>query len=485
MDALETHPEAEEAFRGHLAGPDADSKRAIAVLDTLVRDHRRRFRALGARIVLGDRGQAVLATVDSRRDTPSWDAYVRLAIAAHTALTLPDTETTAAVQPLLVERVERLCAQAPAAPDTLDCEPFVLEANGLRSITRHSPDEAIKQLAHELLAISRQQTEPGTAVDHLLADVTIFGKDILENFGLPASLEADWAAGYGQAKLPDNKPDPDCWTLQQYRHACVRSILDIERQLPGASRRLHRLLGTRNFARVTCQQAEAILHAKPGQHTTILLAPIAQDCDNGAMLHASRAVATLSPGLLPNILAVPVEITHADEILERLQFLERAWRIYSTQTRIGAIFLAGHGIHDDSCPDHVHSSIMLSSQWLRSRRFSHELHADELDPEVYAILGRLCATGASLFVNACEGAAGEENIVRTLHERTGLNAAGSPEITGLYALEVSEQATPGLLVDGMFATTRADTQNNYWVIDRMVDPKRYSQDQALAENSER
>jgi hypothetical protein len=423
----------------------------------------RSLRAYGMRVALGDDGQTLLRAIERQPDTPAADRLIDLLALAYTKHTTVLPELTPHLMRLLPPRVLRDCQQHDAQEQLLPSEKAASYAKLLGGlgfgIAKHKDRIGY---AKQLLETSRQQPRGSNAdrvIRQLFIDQNFLDRYMFAAVGLDHKfIERLWFAGYGQDTLPDNTPDPRRKTHAQYVEECAQRILDIERQRPGGVRLLARRFLLRNIGRVPEDWQLDLIDTSHKRYARAILVGIAPWCPNGAMEEVTERINQERKALPEDTIMLPAEIASAEELEERLGFLERAISLSSHTVKIVGAVMTGHG-HEGRKGNDMRLTIIYGPR----APVGEELQADNIEGAIGDLLGRLLVPDAQALLISCSIAKGKNNFAGRLHKRIGRHVTGMREAAGLRRLRIVQRRdSDAVRFEPSFVARIANADDNTW-----------------------
>ncbi|HSW98885.1 MAG TPA: hypothetical protein VLF71_03535 [Candidatus Saccharimonadales bacterium] len=303
------------------------------------------------------------------------------------------------------------------------------------------------------LSIATYSTKLGTEPIH---NPDLFDRDAanryLESCGLDwDSLRFVWEdIGYGQATDSNGETSDDTMTTEEYAASSVQRIAALERWQPGSASAINAGNHIYSFGRVPLNSLKHQYRRQQhqGNYRRRIWAAVVMHDFNGALLDSmaclDRAWEMLDQDGDTDITIK--EFHDTDIALEELERDAFAWRRdRNNPSTAEVVAFIGHGD-----PDGILVHRWQNGRGMGENRISY--------PDVSGALGGavlgISSPRTVVLLDSCSGAAGEQNIARALHERTGLHVIGARDQVETLSLRFTPRGRGALQVTPGFYTAR-------------------------------
>jgi hypothetical protein len=363
------------------------------------------------------------------------------------AVALPDVVASR----IEAEKADRAARNQPVEPQELDFfEKYRLEDVSI-AVTKlvgwGSPDNATAVFD----SLQQQWHTEGSkaAVDHLfdkMANHITASNRLLAYWGLDADhLEKAWENGYGQAKLPDGKPNPAAMKKTKYLPENLKAIRELEYIESGAAKGVLRAHHIRNFARYDPAMLAHMYQNRFVRHANNVVYATALHDDNGAFYKNGIFSKEKYDELITAGIGVHfVEFEHEHELAE----LANGWLRHRPEDKFQLIVPSGHGSEyfvnasgDKTVVLRVISTLAIKGQ---------------LGPLVEA----LTTEDATNVMNSCNTGIKPDGVAGTLRDTSDRRTLAPIEATAIHSLIIDH-------ADGSINNVRVnyvafDAINNAW-----------------------
>jgi hypothetical protein len=435
MQELEHDAEFETVMRASFATEHAETTAGM-VTRLLSSDEGRLASSYGMRVCYGDRGAALTSATDHHGDSPAADALTDLLSETYRREGSSPPHLVPHLRRHVPARVMRACEQYDSQNQSIPAD----EAKRLASMLHQlgaglsKKDDSRQQLARELFDINATQPRRGAmdaVMRSLLVEGTLFSEALYGLFKIddPLPLKKLWESGYNQDLLPNDQPDPNSITHQEYIELNAQRVLDIERQRPGGVRLLARRFDIRNIGRIPEDWLLDLIDMDHSKFSRLILAGMTSSCDNGAIMQGTEHINKVRKSLPGGMTIIPVELSSPSQLQERLEFLERARRIFGGKAKIVGAILNGHGMSSGH-GDKIELSIIYGG---RGSAAEHLVEQD-VAGAIGALLDRLLEVDAPTLVISCGMAKRKDGLCAKLFQRLNRQVTGMRESAGLAGL---------------------------------------------------